>query len=431
VRVFRPVLDHLFAYRKAEWLGDKLPTLLIAAPGRGRVNAWWEFLEEVREARWDYPLPAYVAAWEDLPTDDERLLTRSKQLPSEKLRRTLRFEPLRPRRPSSPLSRPVGDALRPSGRPHAAICLEHVALDLTPSDRELLPLVGSHPFLPAKAMATVLGWTMSRVRKHRRRLIERGLMRPVGPDEIGKHAQLELGELTVAGMELLAAGQGLSLTRAIFYHGLTGGGPDEPIGARQALLANVAHTLGCDALFVGLYRVAEQLRECGTDDAVLEWQNGTACSRRHLRPDGYGRYYREGYIYDFYLEYDRATMSSQGYYHKFQAYYDYWNRLRLYRNQYRFPRVLVVTVSDSAEERIARVAHSAALGQYAPLPLLLTCQWRVDENVNRPGLLGPIWREVDAEADDRHYWIPPCLDRASEDRALAGPRPPAEWRSPA
>jgi hypothetical protein len=194
LRVFRPTLDHLFAFRKAAYLGDKLPTLLIAAPGRGRVEAWWEFLADVREARWDYPLPVYVAAWEDLPTDDERLLTQSRQLPTEELRRTFRIDPLRLRRPSSLLPHPVGDALRPSGRPHAAACLEHVALALVPSDRELLALVGSHPFLPPQAMATVLGWQISRVRKHRRRLTERGLMRLVGADEIGREAALELGE---------------------------------------------------------------------------------------------------------------------------------------------------------------------------------------------------------------------------------------------
>jgi hypothetical protein len=246
-------------------------------------------------------------------------------------------------------------------------------------------------------------------------------MRLVGADEIGREAALELGELTVAGMELLAAGQGLSLTRAIFYHGLTGGGPDEPVGARQALLSNLAHTLGCDALFVGLYRVAKQLRECRTDDAVLEWQNGTACSHRYLRPDGYGRYYREGSVYDFYLEYDRGTMSSKDYRHKLQAYYDYWTRLRVYRKQERFPTVLFVTVSDTAEERIARVARSAGRDQYAPLPILLTCQWRIDEECNRPGLLGPIWREPDAAIDDRRSWLPQPNEKRLPERESMSP----------
>lgn len=112
----------------------------------------------------------------------------------------------------------------------------------------------------------------------------------MGADEIAEQADQGLVELTVRGMRLLAAQQGLSLARAIACHGLTGGGPEEPIGARQALLGNLAHTLGTDGLFVDLYRVARLRRAGGADDTVLEWQNGTACSRRHLRPDGYGRY---------------------------------------------------------------------------------------------------------------------------------------------
>jgi hypothetical protein len=255
-------------------------------------------------------------------------------------------------------------------------------------------------------LATILNWERKVVRTRRDRLIALELMRLVGAEEMGEHAALELVELTMSGMKLLAAGQGLSLGRAISCHGLAGGGPEEPVGARYALLANLAHTLGTDALFVRLYQTAHQLAELGTDDAVLEWQNGTACSHRHLRPDGYGRYRRHGYVYDFYLEYDRATMWARGYEHKFNAYYAYWKAQQLYHNQEHFPTVLVVTVTDAAEERIARVARYVARWQYMPLPMLLSCQWRVEEEFNRPGLLGPIWRTPDMDIKERRYWLP-------------------------
>jgi hypothetical protein len=99
-------------------------------------------------------------------------------------------------------------------------------------------------------------------------------------------------------------------------------------------------------------------------------------------------------------------MWARGYEHKFQAYYAYWKALRWYQNQEHFPTVLLVTVSDAAEERIAQVARELARWQYYRLPLLLTCQWRVDEDFNRPGLLGLIWRTPDMASDDRRYWIP-------------------------
>lgn len=56
---------------------------------------------------------------------------------------------------------------------------------------------------------------------------------------------------------------------------------------------------------------------------MVEWQNATACSRRHLRPDGRGTYRRQGKFYDFLLEYDRGTMNSRDYFKKFGAYYRY------------------------------------------------------------------------------------------------------------
>lgn len=400
--VHRGALNHLFTLHRFH----RLPTVLIAAPGATRAAGWRELLEDVRQRHLVPPLPAYVTPWVNLPTGDEQLLAQTGQIPASELRRSLSVAALQPRRSSSPLPHFVGDAFAPPERVGPTDGLGRVALLVSPTDRELLALVGRHPFLTLDRIATVLGWRRTAARCRRDRLVEMGLMRLGGDDEVGEHAARELVELTVRGMRLLAAQQGLSLGRAIACHGLTGGGPDEPVGARQALLANLAHTLGTDCLFVDLYRVASQLRAGGADDTVLEWQNGTACSRRHLRPDGYGRYYRNGSVYDFYVEYDRATMWAKGYIHKIQAYYAHWARQRFYHNVYSCPQVLVVTVTDAAEQRIVRVARSVAVGQYAPLPLLLTCQWRIDATDNPLGLLGPIWREAAADFDDRRCWLP-------------------------
>lgn len=59
-----------------------------------------------------------------------------------------------------------------------------------------------------------------------------------------------------------------------------------------------------------------------------------------------------------------------------------------------FPTILIVTSDKSAEDQIARAAVAAAVGREPTLPLLLTCEWRIDDPRNPQGLLGPIWREA-------------------------------------
>lgn len=399
---FRPTISRLFALQR--WV--RLPTLVIATSGAGRAAAWEEMLDSSRERHHDSALPTYVTRWADLPTRDAGLLARTGHVPEKQLRGRLALDPLRPRRASRPLPRLVGDAVAPRRWPDRRDELGHRAMVLSPADRALLELVGKHPFLSLDSLATVLHERRAALRHRRDRLIELGFVRLVSRTEIGEKAVLELGELAVDGMKILAAGHGLSLARAITCHGLTGGGPAEAVGARHILLANLDHTLGADAVFVRLYETTHQLTGLGADNVVLEWQNGTAASRRHFRPDGYGRYYRGGRVYDFYLEYDRATMWARGYEHKFNAYYEYWKSLRWYQNQEHFPTVLVVTVSDAAEERIAQAALEMGRWQYYRLPLLLTCQWRIDENRNGLGLLGPIWRAPDADIEERRHWLP-------------------------
>jgi hypothetical protein len=161
-----------------------------------------------------------------------------------------------------------------------------------------------------------------------------------------------------------------------------------------------------DELFVSLYHTARQFAETGGDDAVVEWQNATACSRRHLRPDGYGIYHRNGRRFGFFLEFDRGTMNRRDYFQKLSAYYDYAITRRFERDYHGYPTILIVTTRNGAEERIARVARPAAVGRSVSLPILLTCRWRIDDPSNPHGLLGPIWREPDADFDERRFWLP-------------------------
>src|SRR5581483_8584310 len=119
-----------------------------------------------------------------------------------------------------------------------------------------------------------------------------------------------------------------------------------------------------------------------------------ACSRRHVRPDGYGIYRGAGRLYGFFLEYDRGTMSARDYREKFAAYYAYWASRRFERDYDGFPTILVVAVNDPAEKRIAAVVKAPAVGRAAELPVLLTAEWRISGDPTNPnGLLGPVWRE--------------------------------------
>jgi hypothetical protein len=236
--------------------------------------------------------------------------------------------------------------------------------------------------------------------------MDRGLMRLLAPSELRKApAGLELLELTGPGLVLVAAQQGLPLGAAIRVNGLAGGGPERPLGARRKLTMQLAHTLGADDVFVRLVATARALAAAGGDDALVEWRGAAGCSRRHVRPDGYGVYRHDGRLYGFFLKYDPGTMSARDYRGKFGAYHAYWASRRFERDYDGFPTILVVAVNDAAEQRIAEVVSTAAIGRAPGLPVLLTAEWRIGRDPTNPrGLLGPIWREPEGGSVGRQCW---------------------------
>jgi len=413
--VYRTALDRLLQLRRVD--SRAVPPLLIATDGAHGLAAWRELLDDIARGRFDVPLAAHALEWTELRAGLQHLerAEGSCRVSADHLIRPKTIQPLRVRQSTSPLPRLVANALEaPTGAPDG---VGRLALSLTPADYRFLDMAACHPFLPSDSLAIVLGWHEEAVRRRRNRLIDRGLARVVEPEEIGGTANLQLMELSRRGLEMVAAYRGLSLAVAVREVGFAGGGPDEPIGTRTKLLWNLPHTLGADELFICLYRLVRRFAEAGGDDAVVEWQNATACSRRYLRPDGYGIYRRNGRHFGFFLEFDRGTMNRRDYFRKFSAYYDYATTRRFERDYHGYPTVLIVTTSNGAEERIVRVSRAAAVGRSVSLPLLLTCRWRVDDPTNPHGLLGRIWREPQAEIADRRYWLP-----ASQSRSLRGER---------
>lgn len=401
LRAHRQTLARLMVLRPL--VGGAIPRLVVATT-EARRTAWTRLIDDVARSQRDVPLMARVVTWQELRDNVAALGdVAADASPSSTFRlRPPTLRPLEPRQPGSPIPRPIGDALQPGSSTGS---LGRLALEVTPMERSLLDLVGRHPFLPANSLATVLGWEVRRVRERRERLISVGLVRLVDRQESGRSAVGDLSELTVHGLEFVAAHQGLSLVRAVQLNGLAGGGPDHPTGTRQLLLRNLDHTLGVDALFISLIRTLAATATTSEGDAFLEWRNTAACSRRRVRPDGYGMIRRGGELYGFFLEYDRGTMSARDYREKWAAYYDYRDSRDFERDYDGFPTILVVTTHNSAEERIARAALAASIGRSPLLPLLLTCQWRIDRNPANPdGLLGPIWREPSGCFDDRRSW---------------------------
>jgi hypothetical protein len=307
-----------------------------------------------------------------------------------------------------PIPRLVGSVFEGPANPRTnASRLRAQGEVLTPSDRLLLGLIGRHPFLTVDALAAVLGRCLGWVRWRRDRLIARGVLRLLAPAEIGEGiAARGLVELTVAGLQRVAAEQGLTVGAAVRYLGLGGGGPFQPFGPRRSLLRHLSHTLGVNALFATLHRTVAQRAGTGRDEVVVEWRNEAACARGRLRPDGYGLYRRAAREYGFFLEYDRGTMSARDYGAKLAAYHDYLASGRFARDYQGFPSILVVTTTTAAEERIARAVRAAAIGRACPLPILLTCEWRIDADPqNTDGLLGQVWREPGRDGTPRRAWV--------------------------
>jgi hypothetical protein len=412
---YRPGIDSLLALRWGVGIGS--PALLVATTDPWRAAAWRRMLEESGGGTYGAVTPARVVNWGDLRgglagfarelgSDGKRAVVVAERPPAQQSR---------PRRASSRLPRIVGDAMvaplpDPPGRNWG-----NVALGLSPGERALLDLIGRHPFLKPGALALLSGCALKWTRERVRRLAALGLVRGFEPNETAsERASLGSVELTVVGARLVAAQQGLSLARAVRYNGLAGGGPESPIGSRCQLARNLAHTQGTAGLFVALVSAAGRPASAG-DDGLVEWRNAAACSRRHLRPDGYGIYRHMGHLYGFFLEYDRGTMSVRDYLRKFAAYHCYLESGAYRRDYEGFPSILMVTIDRAAEERIAQAARAAAAGRLAAIPLLLTTLWRIDRDPGNPdGLLGPIWREPGGP--ERGAWLQPM-------RRSAGHRP--------
>jgi len=384
----------------AAFYGGDVPDLVVATD-KYQVSEWEGLLDDPDGKGTLAPLPGYVFTW-----DEVREGLASVVRPRPTAQAHLTDVPIR-----SVEARGTSQAPRRQGGRQR---WEAVGCTPSPVDRQLLELIGRHPFLAVEDLAIVLGWTGDTVSRTRRRLLHGGLLLRHDSAETELVDRPRLSELTVRGLALLAAGMGLTPARAVAALGLSGGGPDTPFGQRTALARNFTHTVGVNAVFVGLYRVIAAWRRAGFEYHIAYWQSASACARRDMRPDGRGELWLGEMRYDFYLEYDRATESEAQLVWKFDAYRRFYES-SINRPQ---PTVLVVTQTSASEARIARALLTACAGWGRLLPVLITTEERIGSQ--RDGLLGPIWREpVDR---GRRHW----LRRPSRVTSLGFGMPPSD-----
>ena len=238
-------------------------------------------------------------------------------------------------------------------------------------DVAVLDLVGHHPFLSTENLAAMLGRDVGWARRRRSAMVKGGLVRMVPAEEATREELTErkLLEVTRAGLGALAGHLGLPLGEAVRRHGLAGGGPADPVGARESLFKHLEHTLGADDVFASVSRAAASHPAGG---ALEEWRAAAACAYGRFRPDGYGLVLLGRERHGFFLEFDRGTMRADRLRAKFVAYHRYRSSRHARDSFAGFPVLLIVTTEPGAELRLVRALRTADIGQDPRLSALLT-----------------------------------------------------------
>ncbi|MDP9381855.1 MAG: replication-relaxation family protein [Chloroflexota bacterium] len=381
----------------------ELPQVLIATTTENRAAAWHSLLGEESRRAHVAPLPARVLTWDDMRQGavDRSLTTDAASEPaSRQLSKPMPIPvSLADDAPIPPLVR--GRAGETPEQLPTRARLGELARRIASADRVLVEWVGKHPFLTTAQLSVVTGRSQHKVRRTCIALERLGLLRHLVDGEATKVGSLDTyWECKSQGLELTAAGAGLSLREASELLGLSGGGPGNPLGSRRLLLRVFEHTLGVNGAFVQLYEAAAEFAHRGFDHEVEEWRGAAACAWGRVRPDGYGIYRRGEERYGFYMEWDRGTMGEAGYIRKFRAYLELRESGRYERDLEGFPTILVVTENRSCELRIDKAVRATCAG-VGQLPVLLATRGRVEADPE--GFLGEIWREPGIEMP--RYWL--------------------------
>ena len=228
--------------------------------------------------------------------------------------------------------------------------------------------------------------------------------------------------LTDLGLRWLAACDGVA-PRRYAEHGViaaTAASNGTTSTRLDGLLGHFEHSVGVNRV---LARFASDARRAGHH--LAEWRSEAESTRRFgdgdrsywIRPDAGGSLLSRGTRREFLFEYDRGTERAAEYRSKLIGYLHYFGNRQFEQDGDERPTVLVVTVSDQAELRIADAVGDAQREFGSRLPLLLTTEWRFSRDPsNALGLLGPVWRTSDS-SQPRRSW-PESNDTTARPHAL-------------
>src|SRR5262249_53656194 len=162
IQVHARPLARLRSWPPSNWEGR--PVVVVAAPAGRRLEAWRSLIEELWWARGMAP-SVHVVTWSDAHLGNP-ILARAESLAHRHSVARLPSQGGYLRPDAWPLIRTR------AGTPGRGAAL---VAQLTPSERELLELIGRHPFPPIGSVTIALGWTAPAARGRCRALVERGL----------------------------------------------------------------------------------------------------------------------------------------------------------------------------------------------------------------------------------------------------------------
>jgi len=280
----------------------------------------------------------------------------------------------------------------------------------TDADEKLLiEWIGRHPLLEPAELATLINQRVETTERRIEWVVRCGAVEVINRRASGEEASRQRLVLTDFGLRWLAA-RDLVPPGRYAKHGIVAATDEEGAtsGTRlDGFIRHLDHSVGLNRVFV---RLAEDARQGG--DQLIEWRNEAESTRRFrdddrsywIRPDGGGSLWSGEARHDFLVEYDRGTIDAAAYRSKLVGYHRYFATRQFETDFIDPPTVLVVAVDERAEAHVARAVRAAEREFGAPLPLLLTSEWRYErDDRNGVGLFGPIWRTSDIP-NPRRSW---------------------------
>ena len=410
VRMQRSKVAALFHLRAVQ--DGRVPVLVVAADTARRAVAWRDLIEDVCAGLGEARLGACIGVWDDIAA----ALPRTNVSPQRRAYASLR-------RRSGPRNPPQPDELLPVlvGTGDGAEAVPRDSTSMLDEERDLLELIGQHPFLTITELTHVSEGNAARCDT----LLTQGLVKqvqlptaslsgPVSGSDDGILMEPVRGlELTETGLKALARQYGLAPHAAVRQLGLAASeGPALAVNRHRHLWRYIEHTRATDRLFVCFVQDVRRRQAQGADVALAQWWPAARCGNAPVQPDAYGVYEVGGVPCGFFLECDRGTERAREYRRKLEAYLAYRDS-GAYRTQFSgFPTILIVTVDKCAEDRIIRAVLKLEVGR-TPLPVLVTNEGRVGNDPD--GFLGCVWRGADPAFCERSQW-PVGMQSAPGDR---------------